>query len=397
MANESRHPGADRTASAEKAPQRGAMRLAAPPALTSGDVRDRLASAWAESISVRGYNRTTVQHIVELSGISRSTFYEYFGCKDDAFVAIHADALVLLTARLDIAMDAESDWSHGVAAALASALKGAASRPREAQLLVGDPFAAGPRMGYCHDLLIARFAPGLAAGRKSTHALPPPPSLETGLIGSLIGVISSRVRSGSAHTLPALGPSLTEFVLAPYIGAEEAKRVAYASSLEALQPGRTDMAETDVLGDDFAAAFEDAFSRLRIQIETACADEREWPVRIAVGIRAAFAFAADHPDAARLLTNEALARGEKSQVQYQRMISYFAALLLSARDPGSDDGHQSTVAENAMAGGVALLVGRRLAHDREDELPAAASEAAQFVLTPWVGIDQARQIANEHC
>ena len=233
MANESRHPDADRTASAVKPRQRGAVRLVTPPASASDDLRRRLATAWAESISARGYNRTTVQHIVELSAISRSTFYDHFASKEDAFVAIHADALASLSARLDLATAAEPEWSRKVAAGLVSALQAAASRPREAQLLVGDPFAAGPRMGYCHDLLVARFAPGLAAGRHSTQALPAPPCLETGLIGSLIGIVSTRVRSGSAHTLPALGPSLTEFVLAPFVGAEEAQRVAHASSPEA--------------------------------------------------------------------------------------------------------------------------------------------------------------------
>jgi len=160
------------------------------------------------------------------------------------------------------------------------------------------------------------------------------------------------------------------------------------------------MAEADVLGDEFAGAFEHAFARLRCEVEAACADtaKRDRPVRVAVGVKTAFAFAAAHPDATQLLTNETLAHGgERGVVLYQRMISYFASLLISARDPDSDEQGRSTVVEEATVGGVALLVGRRLACNRESELPAIACEAIQFILTPWVGIERARQIANEHC
>lgn len=194
--------------------------------------------AWAESISIRGYNRTTVRHIVELSGISRSVFYRHFAGKEEAFLAVHADALTWLDSQLDVAARAEHDWSSRVAAALVAVLRAAVDHPREAQLLVGDPFGAGPANGYCHDLLVARFAPRLAAGRSSAQIALLPSTLETGLLGSLIGIVSARVRSELTHTLPALGQSLTEFVLTPYLGASEARRVALAFS--STPPHRTE-------------------------------------------------------------------------------------------------------------------------------------------------------------
>ena len=193
----------------------------------------RLARAWAESIAVRGYRRTTVRHLIESSRVSRRTFYDRFGGKADAFVAIHSEALASLTTRLEAAVAAQPDWSHRVAAAVASALGFAACHPCEAQLLVGDPFAAGPRPGYCQELLVERFAPGLALGRGEALTPPSPPYLEATLVGSVIGVVSSRVRSGSAHSLPAMGPPLIEFVLAPFLGSPEARRVASSFGPEA--------------------------------------------------------------------------------------------------------------------------------------------------------------------
>ena len=154
------------------------------------------------------------------------------------------------------------------------------------------------------------------------------------------------------------------------------------------------MAESDAPKEDPAAAFEDAFARLRIRVETACANGQDAPVGVALGIRAAFGFAVDCPSAARLLTNEALAGGEEGQVRYARMVAHFAALLRSSREadfPGVDP---PPIAEDALVGGIALLIARRLAHGREEELSAAASDATQLVLTPWVGSERAREIAN---
>jgi hypothetical protein len=148
---------------------------------------------------------------------------------------------------------------------------------------------------------------------------------------------------------------------------------------------------------DFAAAFERAFAELRTQIGKACTAQQEWPARVAIGVQAAFAFAISNQDAARLLTCEALARGEEGQFHYRGMISYFATLLLPGRDLYPVDGGRPAISESAMAAGVAQLVGRRLKRGQEEELPAAAADAVQFILIPYIGVDQARRVASEHC
>ena len=332
----------------------------------SVNLRRRLAAGLAESIAQRGYQRTTVRHIIASSGISRRAFYEHFGGKTEAFIGAHSEALACLTVRLSAAGAAETDWPRKVSAAIATALEEAARRPCQAQLLAGDPFAAGPRRGYCQELLVARFAPSLRAGRRASPTWRHPPILEEALLGSLLGIVSEHLRAGAARTLPSLSPTLTELVLSPYIGAEEAKRVIR----------------------------EQAFARLRAQIEASCTLQQEWPARVAAGVRAAFDFAADRPYDARLLTTEALRGGEQGQSSYQRLIAHFAALLLPGRDLDSVNADLPAIVESAAAGSVALLVGRRLNRGQEAELPALAPEAIQFVLTPYLGPVEAKHIAT---
>lgn len=145
--------------------------------------------------------------------------------------------------------------------------------------------------------------------------------------------------------------------------------------------------------DGFADAFESAFARLRICVETACAGQSDWSLGTAAGIHAALVFAAGDPAAVRVLTTDALAEGKAGFAHYERLISYLCELLLPGRAQRPDAQHLPEETERALAGGVAMLVAQRIDLGREAELPALAAEATQFVLTPYLGIADARRIA----
>lgn len=145
--------------------------------------------------------------------------------------------------------------------------------------------------------------------------------------------------------------------------------------------------------DDFATAFEGAFARLQVRVEEAMAGEGEWPVRIAAAIRAGLDFAAADPAAANLLSNEALSRGAAGIARYQRLIGYLAGLIAPGRECAAGGARLPEITERALAGGVAMLVAKRLDQGRAAELPSLAPEAIEFVLTPYVGNAEARRIA----
>jgi hypothetical protein len=146
--------------------------------------------------------------------------------------------------------------------------------------------------------------------------------------------------------------------------------------------------------DGFAEAFEAAFGRLRIRIESACASQTDWRSGTAAGIRAALGFAAADPAAVRVLTTDALAGGKAGFAHYERMISYLCDLLLPGRAERPEAEPLPAETERALAGGVAMLVAQRVDLGRHAELSALAGEATQFVLTPYLGIDEARRVAD---
>jgi len=147
--------------------------------------------------------------------------------------------------------------------------------------------------------------------------------------------------------------------------------------------------------DEFANAFKSAFARLRVAIEAACARQPDWPLGVAAGIEAALEFAATEPAAAQALTTDALAGGRASFSHYERLISYLGSLLAPGRAERPDAEHLPKETERALAGGIAMLVAQRLDTGRHTELPALAAEATQFVLTPYLGIADARRVTTE--
>jgi len=146
--------------------------------------------------------------------------------------------------------------------------------------------------------------------------------------------------------------------------------------------------------EDFVDAFESAFARLQVAIEGACVTRAEWPEQIALGIRTALEFAAADPAAARSLTTDAMANGRAGFARYDRMVSHFGERLLMGRDQRPEGRYLPEITERAMISGLAMLIAQRVDLGRHIELPALGSDAIQFVLTPYLGAEEARHVAG---
>jgi hypothetical protein len=115
---------------------------------------------------------------------------------------------------------------------------------------------------------------------------------------------------------------------------------------------------------------------------------------VAAAIRAAFEFAAADPDAANILTSGALVQGADGIARHRRLVAYAAELLEPGREERPEEPDLPAVLERALAGGLASLVAQRLDRGRASELPGLAPEAIEFILTPYLGAEEARRIAG---
>ncbi|MDF4249694.1 TetR/AcrR family transcriptional regulator [Streptomyces sp. WMMB303] len=72
---------------------------------TRAPVPQRLLAAATRLFAEQGYDRTSVQEIVEAAGVTKGALYHYFGSKDDLLHEIYGRLLRLQQERLDLLAD----------------------------------------------------------------------------------------------------------------------------------------------------------------------------------------------------------------------------------------------------------------------------------------------------
>src|SRR4051794_25287721 len=65
--------------------------------------RGRLEGAMVAAVAKHGYAETTVSELVGLAGVSKSTFYEHFGGKEECFLATFETIVNEASARVALA------------------------------------------------------------------------------------------------------------------------------------------------------------------------------------------------------------------------------------------------------------------------------------------------------
>lgn len=183
--------------------------------------RARIFEGFAAALVHHGYEDTKITDIVELSGVSRATFYERFASKEECFAAAYENGVEGLAACVEDAAAGHPGWDRAVSEGLRAGLGFLAADPPLAHLLLVEALAAARPARLEHERSLVRLA----------EALRPPAagdlvSEETArlLAGGLASHLSGRVLAGEAESLPGLHGVLLEYVLAPYAG--EAGRAA---------------------------------------------------------------------------------------------------------------------------------------------------------------------------
>jgi AcrR family transcriptional regulator len=196
--------------------------------------RERLIAGLAEAIAENGYSGTTIAHITRAAAVSRRTFYEHFGSKDECFVVAYDTVMNELQERVTEAFEQEhEDWAHSVKAGIDAMLEFLAAEPNLARLCMVEALVAGPAVVERYDAAIKSFVPYFQKGREGR----PPEVLERlsstteeALVGGMVSLISRRIIAGKAEELEQLLPDLVEFTLTPYLGSDEAAKIAKEKS-----------------------------------------------------------------------------------------------------------------------------------------------------------------------
>jgi AcrR family transcriptional regulator len=219
--------GGDPTPPAEASPRLPAGRHGLPREFIAQNQRERIITAMVDTVAERGYNATTVAHITKAASVSRRTFYEHFADKEACFLAAYDMVADHIRASMRAAGESFTEWPQQVRAALATMLRFLAAEPELARLCMVEPVAAGGEIAARHRASMQGFVEILKAGRpEHSGSRPLPDATEETLVGGIVSLIVREISAGRTEDLEQLLPDLIELILAPYVGNEEAERLA---------------------------------------------------------------------------------------------------------------------------------------------------------------------------
>ena len=202
----------------------GRARRAQPESLEAHDHAERALRAFAVVVAEKGYEATTVEAVLRRAAMSATTFYANFRGKEDVLMAAIDSAGAQIVAAIVPAFRRAEDWPAAVRAGFGALFNFLASRPALARLVTAEVYAAGPAA-------VARRAEAVEALGKligeGYERSPQTPRIATEMIaGGVYTLTYRRIRDSGPESLPGLAPLCTYIALAPFIGAEEACRVA---------------------------------------------------------------------------------------------------------------------------------------------------------------------------
>lgn len=181
--------------------------------------RDRILTAATGVFAKRGYQGTTVDHIVSAAQVAVGSFYALFDGKEDCFVAAYDRIIAQGRERLSVALPADRPWPEQLVICLRALLELIEADPLAARIALVEVQTAGPAGLAVWERTLEEAADLLRAGRE--HSSFPdelPATLEFATIGGLVWFLQQRVVQGEAASAEKLLPEALEIVAGPYLG-----------------------------------------------------------------------------------------------------------------------------------------------------------------------------------
>jgi AcrR family transcriptional regulator len=148
--------------------------------------------------------------------------------------------------------------------------------------------------------------------------------------------------------------------------------------------------------DCFIAAYEVAVEQIRERVLIACqeSEHEEWAERVRGALEALLQTFAKEPALASITLVEGLRAGRGVYDRYQAALESFVEYLREGAPPTPAGTEVPEATDEAVIGGIASLLGRRVLAGDAEELKDLFPEILEFVLTAHLGAEEARRIVS---
>ena len=201
------------------------------PEFVARNQRERLIAGLTEALYEAGYQKTTVSMIGQRAAVSKSDFYKHFESKDECFIAAYDAAIERVRECVASACEEASgeEWPGRVQAATGALLTLLSDEPALASITLVEGLRAGREVYDRYQGALDSFVAYLNEGAPpSNPGGKVPEATGEAVVGGIASLLGRRVLAREAEQLSELFPEILEFILAAYLGADQARRIISA-------------------------------------------------------------------------------------------------------------------------------------------------------------------------
>ncbi len=395
--------------------------------------RERIFGAMVASVAEHGFEATRVADVLDLSGVSRNTFYKHFDNKLDCFLAT-MDAILLDAGSQVVGayLSQEGPWDERLGGALDVLVAGIVAQPAAARLYYVESYAAGPKaiakVDEMGDRLEQLARQALASSPAHAEV---PRELLRAILRGFRRVFQGRLRSGREGELPRAAPLLLHWALSyetpprPLTQTRELSEAAFRRPPANLEDPRerildavielmaergykamtiNDIAQRGAVSlttfyDRFAGKDDAVVAALRRSsnhvidaIGPAFRAAPDWPRGIGAAIDAFFAYLVIEQPFAQFGGVD-VHLGSRLVVDVREQLVTMAQAFIA--EGFREHGEVPSIAGEAIGAAIDALLFDQIANWGSDTLYGIAPIATYLMLVPFVGVEQACAIATD--
>jgi AcrR family transcriptional regulator len=389
--------------------------------------RERLFGALVAVVSQKGYGSCTVADVIELSGVSRSAFYQHFANKDDCLAAAASELIDPVVAEIHGASElAGPENPRGIFDRFIELI---CEQPAAARICFVELHAAGEvgedvaERGFeALSQAVEDYGAGLWGGRARD------PELVRVLVGGIHKVIHTRLHRGEEELLVTQGPELWRWLesiepppeplvtprrqrpsaAAGFEGYTPGERIAHAVAAVMAEKGYRAMSTDDIAAQasislsTFYENFKDKRDAVLVALEMSGAQITALAVPAArragdwqQGVRALYevicAYFTAEPAMAELALVGVYGAGPQALARRDRVIDSLAAMLA----PGFQQNPRApAISAEAAAATVYALLRAQLRKNGPESLASVVPFATYITLVGFIGPERACAVAN---
>jgi AcrR family transcriptional regulator len=148
--------------------------------------------------------------------------------------------------------------------------------------------------------------------------------------------------------------------------------------------------------DCFSQAVDDLIGRAELAALEQFQRDVPWHERVRAGLESLLWALAHNPDGARVALVEMLSAGPDACERQRSALALFASLIEQGRAGCADGEHLPAQTSEAIVGGIASILHRRVLQANTAELPALHADLTYFALLPYLDHERAMAVAGLH-